>query len=354
MTRILRTLAARLRDERGMALVMALGISMRAGDRGSVARPLQRHERASRDALALGPPRLQHRADRASRTRSRRSPRRPTPTATALSTTTTRRSSRRCRPRARRRRSAAGEQVVWDAQLWDDRPNPSVLYVPSGNPYYIPNLRWHVVSTSTVPNPAAPGATITRRLESDVLLVPGEGAAGQLRRVALHLLEGRRRQLPVERARHIRPGGLRHHPAEQPERRRLLLRHRRPLPGEQQPDHRQRRADPDRRDRARLGLQRLAAGVGRHAVGPDQLERRGSAASACTATAARSGRPTNRRARRSAAGSRSTSSPTRSTTRPTIAAADRGLRRLVRGRQPGPEQPVRSGALVGHACRHST
>jgi hypothetical protein len=174
MTRILRTLAARLRDERGMALVMALGISMVLAIAGA--------------SLVLYSITNEHHA-----TRSRSDLRGYNIAQTGIENAVAQIAAATdtdgdgavdyddptifsaLPPSSKTEAFGTGEQVVWDAQLWDDRPNPSVLYAPSGNPYYIPNLRWHVVSTSTVPNPAAAqGTTITRRLESDVRLVPAK------------------------------------------------------------------------------------------------------------------------------------------------------------------------------------
>lgn len=71
----------------------------------------------------------------------------------------------------------AGEAVVWDGVLWDDNPrngsNPggSTQYTGSPNDYYIPSLRWRIASTAVVPNPSGPG-TITRTVTADVRLRP--------------------------------------------------------------------------------------------------------------------------------------------------------------------------------------
>jgi hypothetical protein len=174
MTRILRTLVARLRDERGMALVMALGISMVLAIAGA--------------SLVLYSITNEHHS-----TRSRSDLRGYNIAQTGIENAVAQIGAATdtdgdgaadldnpalfsgMSPGSKTETFGSGEQVLWDAQLWDDRPNPSVLYAPSGNPFYIPNLRWHVVSTSTVPNPAAAsGATITRRLEADVRLVPAK------------------------------------------------------------------------------------------------------------------------------------------------------------------------------------
>jgi hypothetical protein len=174
MTRIPRTLAARLRDERGMALVMALGISMVLAIAAAslVLYSVTNEHHASRSRSDLrgyniaqtGIENAVAQIAAATDTDGDGAIDYDNPTIfSALPAS------------SKTETFGAGEQVVWDAQLWDDRPNPSVLYTPSGNPYYLPNLRWHVVSTSTVPNPAATsGATITRRLESDVRLVPAK------------------------------------------------------------------------------------------------------------------------------------------------------------------------------------
>jgi hypothetical protein len=173
MTRILRTLAARLRDERGMALVMALGISMVLAIAGAslvlYSVTNEHHAKRSRSDLRgyniaqTGVENAVAQIAAATDTDGDGAVDYDNPALfSALP------------PASKTETFGTGEQVVWDAQLWDDRPNPSVLYAPSGNPYYIPNLRWHVVSTSTVPNPAASGSTITRRLESDVRLVPAK------------------------------------------------------------------------------------------------------------------------------------------------------------------------------------
>ncbi len=69
------------------------------------------------------------------------------------------------------------EAVVWDGVLWDDNPNNSTN--PGGStPYtgtptdtYIPNLRWRLTSTSTVPAESGPG-TISRTVTADVRLRP--------------------------------------------------------------------------------------------------------------------------------------------------------------------------------------
>ncbi len=260
MTRTLRMLAARLHDERGMALVLAIGIVEHPRDRGRLARPLQHLERAPRVPFAHGRARVQPRADRhreggrpdrrcrRHRRRRRRRSRRPGDLHQPFG------------HGRRRRRSAAASRRSGTRSCGTTARARSTS--PRG-PFYIPELRWHVTSTSTVPNPAVPGGTMTRQLQSDVLLAPErhqEPASEAWRYIYSKRDDGD----PPWRRRAIRAGGLRHHAAEQPERRRLVLRHRRPLPGEQQPDHRQGGPDPDRGDRARLDLQRLAAGLGRH------------------------------------------------------------------------------------------
>jgi len=70
-----------------------------------------------------------------------------------------------------------GESVAWDGALWDDNPNNatnpggSALYTGSPSDNYIPNLRWRLTSTSVVPAESGPG-TITRTVTSDVRLRP--------------------------------------------------------------------------------------------------------------------------------------------------------------------------------------
>jgi Flp pilus assembly protein TadG len=71
----------------------------------------------------------------------------------------------------------AGETASWDGVLWDDNPNNttnpggSYQYTSSPSDFYIPNLRWRIASTSVVPNPSGPG-TLTRTVTADVRLKP--------------------------------------------------------------------------------------------------------------------------------------------------------------------------------------
>ena len=153
MTRILRTLAARLRDERGMALVMALGISMVLAVAGATlivySVTNEHHSTRSRSGVRgydIAQTGIENAAAQiAAATDIDGDGAVDYDNAALLSSLP---------PASKTETFGPGEQVVWDAQLWDDRPNPSVLYAPSGNPYYIPNLRWHIVSTSTVPTQA--------------------------------------------------------------------------------------------------------------------------------------------------------------------------------------------------------
>ena len=90
----------------------------------------------------------------------------------------------------------SGEQVVWDAQLWDDRPNPSVLYAPSGNPVLHPQpaLARRVHLDRAEPRRLRRDDHAASRVRRPARA--REGPAGQLGRVALHLLEGARRRPP--------------------------------------------------------------------------------------------------------------------------------------------------------------
>lgn len=174
MTRILRTLATRLHDERGMALIMALGISMVLAVAGAslVLYSITNEHHATRSRADLRGYNIAQAGIENAVSQIANAPDVDGDGAADLDLPTL---FSAMSPGGKTEAFGTGEQVVWDGQLWDDRPNPPVLYAPSGNPYYIPNLRWHVTTTSTVPNPAGTaGATITRRLESDVRLVPAK------------------------------------------------------------------------------------------------------------------------------------------------------------------------------------
>jgi hypothetical protein len=173
MTRVLRTLVERLRDERGMALVMAIGIATVLGMAGAAlvlySVTNEHHAKRSRSDLrgyGIAQSGIENAVSQIANVGDLDGDGAADPDSPAVFSTMPASSKTQV--------FGTGEQVVWDAQLYNDRLSPPALYVPSGNPYYIPKLRWHIVSTSTVPNPAAPGATVTRRLESDLVLVPAK------------------------------------------------------------------------------------------------------------------------------------------------------------------------------------
>jgi hypothetical protein len=172
MTRILRTLATRLRDERGMALVMAIGIATVLAVAGAslVLYSVANEHHASRSRSDLRGYNIAQAGIENAVSQIANAPDVDNDGAEDLDLHTL---FSAMSPGAKTEAFGTDEQVVWDGQLWDDRPNPPVLYVPSGNPYYIPNLRWHLTATSTVPNPAGTaGSTLTRQIQSDVRLVP--------------------------------------------------------------------------------------------------------------------------------------------------------------------------------------
>jgi hypothetical protein len=167
MTRFLRTLTRRLHDERGMALVLAIGISTVLAVAGAsvVLYSVSNEHHAARTradtrAYSIAQAGIESAASQIANAADIDNDTAPDQDDPALFSNL---------PASSKTKSfGTGESVVWDAQLWDDRTG--ALYVP-GSPYYIPKLRWHVVSTSTVPNPAASG-TMSRRLQADIQLTP--------------------------------------------------------------------------------------------------------------------------------------------------------------------------------------
>src|SRR5262245_26054970 len=66
----------------------------------------------------------------------------------------------------------AGETVTWQGVLCDDRTaTPTCPYTSAPSDTYIPKLRWALTSQSVVPNPNGSG-TITRTVTADVQLRP--------------------------------------------------------------------------------------------------------------------------------------------------------------------------------------
>jgi hypothetical protein len=174
MTRILRTLATRLRDDSGMALVMAIGIATVLAVAGAslVLYSIANEHHASRSRSDVRGYNIAQTGIENAVSQIANAPDVDGDGATDLDLPTL---FSAMSPGGKTETFGTGEQVVWDGQLWDDRPNPSVLYTPSGNPYYLPNLRWHLTATSTVPNPAGTaGSTLTRQIQSDVRLVPAK------------------------------------------------------------------------------------------------------------------------------------------------------------------------------------
>jgi hypothetical protein len=154
----------RLRDERGMALVMALGVAMvlTIAALSLVTYSMLNEHHASRTrtdvrAYNLAQAGIENAVAQLGNTSLVPKDQRDDPNILAGVT--------------KQQTFNAGEQVVWDAQLWDDRGGAHLVTAPlPAN--YIGRLRWHVTSTSTAPNPAVPGGSLTRQLQADVRLTP--------------------------------------------------------------------------------------------------------------------------------------------------------------------------------------
>ena len=163
MTRILRTLARRLQDERGMALVLAIGIATVLAVAGAslIVYSISNEHHANRSRADVRVYNLAQVGVENAAAQIGQQPQDLRDNPAIFSSLTTAQKTETF---------GSGESVVWDAQLWDDRTG--ALYVP-GSPYYIPKLRWHVTSTSTMPDPSTgAGDTITRTLQADIQLTP--------------------------------------------------------------------------------------------------------------------------------------------------------------------------------------
>ncbi|MDH5332786.1 MAG: pilus assembly PilX N-terminal domain-containing protein [Thermoleophilia bacterium] len=166
----LRSVVARLREDRGQALVMAIGITMVLALAGAslIAYSTSNERasyrsRASHDAYQLAVSGIENAVSQlASATPDALDDYTFFSAMSASSKTGT---------------FDTGETVTWAGVLWDDNPtnttNPggSYQYTGSPNDYYIPNLRWRIASTSIVPNPNGAG-TINRTVTADVRLRP--------------------------------------------------------------------------------------------------------------------------------------------------------------------------------------
>lgn len=172
MTRRQRALRARLRDERGTALVMAIGISMVLAIAGASLilygtsnQNAANRSRATHDAYQLAVSGVESAASQIANAD-------PTLRSDYQLFTS-------LGPTAKQEAFDAGETVTWDGVLWDDNPNNGVN--PGGStPYtgpaspslgYFPILRWRLTSSAVTPNPNGPG-TISRTVTADVRLTP--------------------------------------------------------------------------------------------------------------------------------------------------------------------------------------
>lgn len=163
MTRILRTLARRLQDERGMALVLAIGISTVLAVAGAslIVYSISNEHHANRSRADVRVYNLAQVGVENAAAQIGQQPQDLRDDPAIFSNLTTAQKTETF---------GSGESVVWDAQLWDDRTG--ALYVP-GSPYYLPKLRWHVTANSTMPDPSTgAGDTITRQLQADIQLTP--------------------------------------------------------------------------------------------------------------------------------------------------------------------------------------
>jgi hypothetical protein len=77
-------------------------------------------------------------------------------------------------PAADRTASVNNGNVTWDGVLCDDRQATPCPYVPGGPVNRVPRLRWHLNSSATIRNPAAAG-NLQQTISADILLRPELG-----------------------------------------------------------------------------------------------------------------------------------------------------------------------------------
>jgi hypothetical protein len=167
----IRQLSARLRDEQGIALVMAIGIAMVLAIAGTslIAYGTSNERAATRskqahDAYQLSVSGIESAVSQLAAAAS--DVRDDGTFFSAMS------------PSAKTQSFDAGESVVWDGTLCDDNPNNPgstgdgcTEYTLSPDDDYIPRLRWRLSSTSTVPAESGSG-TVTRTVTADLRMRP--------------------------------------------------------------------------------------------------------------------------------------------------------------------------------------